>query len=92
MERSSDRRSAWIATGLYAVLVIALAFQHDMWRDEVRALSVAINKPSWSSLVFELRHEGHPIIWYALLRIGYALTHSHLVLPVIAIVIGIVTA
>lgn len=63
-----------------------------MWRDEVRAFSIATRAASWSSLFGDLHHEGHPALWYVLLRAGFALTHSNLVLPVLALVIGIAIA
>ena len=63
-----------------------------MWRDEVRAFSVATRAPSWPALATSLHQEGHPILWYAILRIGYELTHSHLVLPVASLAIAAVAA
>ncbi|HXV17196.1 MAG TPA: hypothetical protein VD758_10480, partial [Gemmatimonadaceae bacterium] len=84
-ENGITSRQLWGAMGAYAVLLIVLALEHEMWRDEVRALSVA-TKWSWTTMFAELHHEGHPSLWYILLRAGFALTHSTLVLPVIAIV------
>jgi hypothetical protein len=59
-----------------------------MWRDEVRAFSVAINARSWLDLFNSIHQDGHPVIWYAILRAGYGLTHSTLVLPVAALLIA----
>ncbi len=59
-----------------------------MWRDEVRAFSVAINARSWLDVFNGIHQDGHPVVWYAILRVGYALTHSHLVLPVAALLIA----
>lgn len=59
-----------------------------MWRDEVRAFSVATNAPSWLELFYSLHQEGHPIVWYAVLRLGYALTHSTLVLSIAALIVA----
>ncbi len=36
-----------------------------------------------------LAEEGHPVVWYALLRAGYSVTASPLVLPVLAGLIGL---
>jgi hypothetical protein len=63
-----------------------------MWRDEVRAFSVATRSASWADLVRSLHAEAHPILWYALLRVGYGVTHSMLVLPVTALVIAAIAA
>ena len=84
-------RQLWVAMGAYAALLIVLAVNHEMWRDEVRALSVA-TQWSWATMFSELHHEGHPSLWYILLRSAFALTHSTLVLPVLAIGIALVAA
>lgn len=69
---------AWLA------LTLTLVLRHEMWRDEVRALSFAIDPPTLVDMVMGLRGEGHPTLWYLILRAGYALTGSMLVLPVAA--------
>src|SRR5665647_1045938 len=63
-----------------------------MWRDEVRALSVATKASSWVSMFSDLHQEGHPGLWYVLLRTAFAITHSNLVLPILALLIGIAAA
>lgn len=82
----------WIALGFFVALTATLAMRHELWRDEVRALSVATQAASWSQLLGDLHHEGHPLLWYAILRVGYAVTHSPLVLPVAALAISLLTA
>jgi len=59
-----------------------------MWRDEVRAFSVATHARSWLDLFNEIHQDGHPVVWYAILRGGYAMTHSNLVLPVASLLIA----
>jgi len=63
-----------------------------MWRDEVRAFSVATQAGSWGDLLRNIHQDGHPIIWYAILRVGYSATHSPLVLPVAALLIAWIVA
>lgn len=63
-----------------------------MWRDEVRALSVATTAPSWGAMLASLHQEGHPALWYVVLRASFAVTHSNLVLPLIALAVGVVLA
>jgi len=81
----NEARIEWIALLAFVALTTVLEFYHVMWRDEVRALSVAIHSTSWLDLWHNLHAEGHPILWYALLRVAYAVTHSVLVLPVLSI-------
>jgi hypothetical protein len=87
-----DRRVLWLAMAAYVALTVTLALNHVMWRDEVRALSVAIHSASWSDLWQNLHTEGHPIVWYALLRLGYGLTHSMAVMPALALMFTAATA
>jgi hypothetical protein len=93
-EREYQARAGviWAALAGYVALVIVGALNHEMWRDEVRALSFAKGAESWSSLVSQLPGEGHPILWYAVLRLGFALTHSNFVLPIAAIAAATVAA
>jgi hypothetical protein len=76
----------------YAALLVILALHHEMWRDEVRAFSVATRAGSWSALLAELHYEGHPALWYVILRVGFALTHSNLVLPIAGLAVALCAA
>ncbi len=82
---SATVRIEWVAFIAFVALTTFLAINHVMWRDEVRALSVAIHSTSWGDLWNNLHLEGHPILWYAILRVGYELTHSVLVMPALSI-------
>ncbi|MEZ4805499.1 MAG: hypothetical protein R2852_08470 [Bacteroidia bacterium] len=59
---------------------------HEFWRDEVRALSIAIQAESVFDLTHLLKNEGHPTLWYALLNVFYKMTGSTSVLPILSIV------
>jgi hypothetical protein len=74
---------------VYSVLIFVQALFHEMWRDEVRAWTVATGAKSWVAMIAELHHEGHPAVWYIVLRSGFMLTHSRLVLPVAAAIFAI---
>ena len=82
---SATGRVEWLALAAFIALTTILELNHVMWRDEVRALSVAIHSASWSDLWGNLHTEGHPILWYAILRVGYGVTHSVLIMPVLSI-------
>lgn len=69
-----------------------LASRHVVWRDEVGALTVATHARSWGDLMQSLHTEAHPIVWYAILRIGHGLTQSPVVLPAAAFVIAALAA
>ena len=82
----------WGAFAGYIALVVTVALHHEMWRDEVRALSVAKGTVSWGALLAQLPQEGHPILWYAVLRAGFAAAHSNAILPVAALAIAAAAA
>ena len=43
-------------------------------------------------MLSSLHQEGHPGLWYVILRAAFEVTHSNLVLPVIALAIGVALA
>ena len=70
--------AAWAAFTLYLVL------NHTFWRDEVRALTIALDGDSLGAMLRGLHGEGHPAIWYLLLRGAHALVPIREVLPAVA--------
>lgn len=73
----------WGLMAMYAMM------HHEIWRDEMRALSIAIQSPSFFQLPNYLVNEGHPILWYFLLKVGYSIFHSTYVLPVLSILFAV---
>ncbi|HEV2595910.1 MAG TPA: hypothetical protein VGU01_11980 [Sphingomicrobium sp.] len=64
-----EGRRNWIACvvavlALQAILVVT----HRAWLDEWQALQIAVQSPTLPSLFENLRYEGHPPLWYLLLR------------------------
>src|SRR5690348_347110 len=65
--------------GLFITWTIAaclIATRHEFWRDEVRALSLVTEASSLIDLWHSLQDEGHPILWYLLLYVGFSATGS----------------
>lgn len=62
--------SAWSAA------VAAMAWHHVFWRDEGRALSIALLGDGVAAMLVQLRGEGHPALWYLLLRAAHAVAGS----------------
>jgi hypothetical protein len=77
--------TAVVITGLFVAIISYIAWHHEMWRDEVRALNIAAAARSLPNLFALLHNEGHPPLWYLLLYAGYGLTHSMLVLKPISL-------
>ncbi|MEO7368259.1 MAG: hypothetical protein ABIZ36_09900, partial [Gemmatimonadaceae bacterium] len=89
---STGRAQVWMPFVAFVALTSFLATRHEMWRDEVRALSIATRAATWGTMFGDLHKEGHPGLWYAFLRTGFAITQSNLVLPVLALLIGALTS
>jgi hypothetical protein len=83
-ESEADRtRLAWYVLAVFLLVVGFGATQHEVWRDEVRALSIATDGRWFTSIFANLTDEGHPALWYLLLRAVSALSGgSPLALPV----------
>ncbi|WP_244064367.1 hypothetical protein [Bradyrhizobium sp. Ce-3] len=88
-----DRR-AWPDLLLLAGWIALVSFQiarHVMWRDEVRALTIALNGDDVIAMLRGLHGEGHPALWYLLLRGAHAVFGRVEVLPGVAFAVGLGT-
>lgn len=74
---------------LWLAAVLFMASRHVLWRDEVRALSLALQGSTVADMLTGLRGEGHPALWYLILRGLHALAPVPQVLPGAALAIGI---
>jgi len=82
-----------IALAMFMVwlgVVTFLAWMHLLWRDEVKALSIALQGDSVFAMLKELRWEGHPAVWYLLLRAAHTLVPRPEVLLLVSIVVAAV--
>jgi hypothetical protein len=76
---------------LFALWVASLSFlcwHHQLWRDEVRALSLALTGDNLIGMVSAVHGEGHPLLWYALLRLSHTLVGVQQILPLTAALIA----
>lgn len=62
---------------------------HVFWRDEIRAYSFALSGSNVVEMLRNVHGEGHPALWYLILRGAHDLFPYPEVLPVAAAVIGI---
>jgi hypothetical protein len=72
--------------GLQAVLTLS----HHAWVDEWQALQVAVQTPTIAALFENLRYEGHPPLWYFLLRAVAMVVPAPWALPVTAALLALV--
>lgn len=77
---------AWLA------VASALCWSETVWRDEVRALSLALQGDNFIDMLRQMHGEGHPALWYILLRAGYVVVGSPVVLKILALTIAAAAA
>lgn len=91
--RAVGRAHPWWVVGaivaLYAGVVAYTAAHHEPWRDEVVPMSFAKGVSSLGELWEVLRYQGHPILWYLVLRAAHFVFGTTAVMPVASVVIAI---
>ncbi len=88
---AETKQARVIGLGIFVLWLLAVLFmvlQHAVWRDEVRALSIALEGESIIEMLTALHGEGHPAIWYFLLRSAYALFNRPEVLQGVALAVA----
>ena len=70
---------------------VALILAHQPWTDEWQALLLAHQSASFSELLSHLHYEGHPPLWYLLLRGLAAVLPLNWVLPAAALTLALPT-
>lgn len=78
----------WSLLLLWLGLVLYVSVHHELWRDEVHCLYVALSAENLWDLPAALKNEGHPILWYLILWLGYHATQTPLILKISGIAIG----
>jgi hypothetical protein len=84
-----DRRLRAILFLAWLGFVLWLLWGHIFWRDEVRAFSLALSGSNLAEMFHNVHGEGHPLLWYLILRGAHAVFPYREVLPVAGAVIGI---
>src|SRR5262249_25602752 len=69
----SEKRFALLLILAYAALIVLVSVRHELFRDEVRAVTITAHSHSLGELFRNIRNEGHPALWYLLL---YPLVHA----------------
>lgn len=89
---ADDRRARWILLLLWFVATLTLVVHHVPWRDEVRAWSLMLQGDSWPGMFRAVQGEGHPYLWYILLRAGHLLFGVKEVLPALGLLVATAAA
>jgi hypothetical protein len=72
----------------WAAIVAVGELHHVFWRDEVRALSLAQSAHSLLSVPATIHGEGHPALWYLLLRAFYDILGTQAVVPLVSVLVA----
>src|SRR5579872_4673541 len=76
----------------WLLIVIWLSFHHAMGRDDVRALSLALQGTNVAQMLRAVHGEGHPAIWFLLLRGAHSLVPRPQVLPAVSVIVAAAAA
>lgn len=72
----SEHMFALGIVALFLLVTVPVMLHHEMWRDELQAWLLARDSVSLSALFHELRYEGHPALWYLVLRVMTTVTRD----------------
>lgn len=89
---AGNRGARWILFGVWLAVTLVLAVKHVPWRDEARAWSLMLMGKNWPNMFRTVQGEGHPYLWYVLLRAGWDVFGVPEVLRVTGLIIGVVTS
>lgn len=86
-----DEAIVWQAVAIAILaLQLVLTLSHHAWVDEWQALQIAAQAPTLRSLFESLRYEGHPPLWYFVLRAMANVLPGQWVLPATAALCAVV--
>jgi hypothetical protein len=77
---------------LWLALALFLESRHVVWRDEVRAYSLALTGDTVVDMLKAVHGEGHPALWYLMLRGLHSVAPSPWILPVTGFAVGAAAA
>ena len=90
--RALARPAIWIAAiAVLLALQLALIVTHRPWLDEYQAVQLAVEAPDIPTLLDWLRYEGHPPLWYLILRGLAHFMNPLMTLPVAAGAFAVIT-
>lgn len=87
-----DRTARTVLFALWFAIALYFVTTHVLWRDEVRAFTLALSGDGIVGLFRAIHGEGHPALWYLLLRGAHTLVPVREVLPAMGAAIGIAAA
>jgi hypothetical protein len=88
-QKERNTPSLIVLFGAWLVTIAWLSWNHVLWRDEVRAFSLALSGSNLIEMLHYVHGEGHPALWYLILRSTHDVFPDPQILPIVAVGFGI---
>ncbi len=69
MSTSTSNKLNWFFWVSSALLIFVGVYFHEPWRDEAQAVNIVTDSVGWWDLIQRIRWEGHPILWFAIIKV-----------------------
>ncbi|MBQ9245076.1 hypothetical protein IJ182_02280 [bacterium] len=69
MSQIFQKRIYWLIFFLYIILLVIIGFHHEQWADEALAWIIARDYSFSHIFIENTKYEGHPFVWYFILKI-----------------------
>jgi hypothetical protein len=76
IDQRRTRFILWSVFGAYALLLLMVLSDHELWGDEIHSWNIARSSQNLSELLRNSRYEGHPPLWYVVLFTITRVTHD----------------
>jgi hypothetical protein len=87
-----SRSWVWLALGLYTLIASVTVARHEMWRDEMHAWQAVVAADSLVELASNVRTEGHPGLWFAVLYPASRVTSDPRAMQIVHLAIALAVA
>jgi hypothetical protein len=77
---------------VYSAIVIVVSLFHEWWRDEWRAVNIVTSSNSIAAFISLLKQEGHPPLWYFLIKLAWSVHQDHISVTLLHLLIVISSA
>ena len=84
------RWSAFCVLALWLLVACLSASRHELWRDDVHAISLVEHARSPVEIPARIAGEGHPVLWFAVLELARRVRGGSRGLPWLSVAIGAV--
>ena len=77
---------------VYTILIALGLYHHEMWRDELQAWNIVLKSNSIFDLFYNIRYEGHPVLWFLIIWPFSKFTSSPYLIQIIHFCFSVLSA